>query len=462
MNEKKPNILFFLADQHRYDCTGYANRYPVKTPNIDRIAAQGACFDAAFTPTPVCAPARQTLLSGRRAEEIGALWNFNFIETKTIQPTDFTFPAALAENGYHNIFIGHWDASTKPPEEFGFHEVYSYHDFLHEQQETYGKIDWKNSWFGETSPIPPQDARPGKYAQYACDAIARLQAEGKPWCIWVDAVDPHLPCRPSQPFADMFSPEDTVRWDGFGDTFENKPYIQRRQLYNWGLENRTWEQWSETVARYYAMIAQVDAAFGQICDTVDTLGCTDDTMIIYTADHGDMCGSHGMIDKHYVLYDDVLRVPLVMRYPRRIAPGTRIENFVHSCLDMAPTILDLCGLDIPDSVRGYSLFPLLEQGSDARRKDFAVSAASGQQFGLYTQRCIRTRTHKYVWNLTDVDELYDLTKDPGELHNLIHEPGNEELLQTLRADMTRELRRCGDPFLKSSWLDRQLSGELEP
>ena len=120
---KQPNILFFLADQHRYDCTGYAGKYPVSTPNIDAVGREGACFTNAYAPTPVCAPARQSFLSGRRAEAIGALHNYNFIPTKTLMPEDFHFVKELKSAGYATSFIGQWDGSIRPIGEFGFDNV---------------------------------------------------------------------------------------------------------------------------------------------------------------------------------------------------------------------------------------------------------------------------------------------------------------------------------------------------
>lgn len=457
--KKKPNILFFLADQLRYDCVGYAGKYPVATPNADKIGAQGAVFTKCFTPTPVCAPARQSFLSGRRAESLGALWNYNFIGTKTLQPEDDCFTKRLAGAGYENILVGAWDGSTRPPEEFALNNLVKPFDYNAFVKEKYPQVKYENGWFGERNPIPAEDSRPFWYADRAIEQIERLSKTDKPWMVWVDGVDPHLPCRPSSPYYEMYDPEKIPRWDGFGDDFTDKPYIQKQQLYNWRLEGRSWEQWAPTVACYYAMITQVDAAFGKIVDAIDKMGLAEDTLIVFTSDHGDMCGSHGMMDKHYILYDDVIRVPLAMRLPGVIPAGTKVGDYVYNCLDWAATLGELAGFEMP-ACSGKSLLPLTK-GEPQQRDEFAVCASNGQQFGFFTQRSIRTDRYKYIWNLTDIDELYDLQADPGELKNLVKDNRFDGLVAELRKKMKAELLRCGDPFAKVGWLSRQLDENVK-
>ena len=452
---KQPNILFFLADQHRYDCTGYAGKYPVATPNIDAVGREGVCFTNAYCPTPVCAPARQSFLSGRRAEAIGALHNFNFIETKTLMPEDFHLIKGLKSAGYTTSFVGKWDGSVRPAEEFGIDKICSHRDYNAYIKQKYPDVKYTNSWFGEHSPIPLEDSRTHWHADRAIEQIKEFSADEKPWFIWIDGTDPHLPCHPSSPFFEQYKPEDAVIWDGFGDRFIDKPYIQRQQILNWRLENMTWENWAPTVVAYYAMISQVDDSFGRVIDALKESGQYDNTLVIYTSDHGDMSGSHGMIDKHYNLWDDVIRIPLVMRLPGKIEPGTVCDDFASNALDLLPTLAEIAGFEVPESVVGTSLFDM------ENRPDCAVCGSGGQQFGAFTQRCIRTKTHKYIWNLTDIDELYDLTKDPGELHNLIKLPEYSLLVSVMRRKMKAELVRCGDPYAKTSWLNRQLDEDVK-
>lgn len=453
---KRPNILLLVADQLRYDCMGFAGKYPVKTPHLDRLASEGACFDNAFTPHPVCAPARQCMLSGRAADSFGALWNYDFLETKTLQPTGSYWTDRLRQNGYRTAFVGKWHSSaTHPPSEFGFGDYISFAGHSELMKQRYPDVNYTGGWFGERNPVPVQDSKTHWIADQACRLMDEYVKSGEPWHIRLDITDPHLPCRPSEPFAGMYSPADAVRWDGFDDTFENKPYIQRQQPVTWGLDHLGWEEWSECVARYYAMISQVDDAMGKILDALEHSGAAEDTLVIFTSDHGDMCGSHHMIDKHYILYDDVLHVPLILRYPGVIPAGLRAADFVSNCLDLAPTVEEACSLPADGIRHGLSLLAPAK-GRPQERKPFAVASGNGQQFGLYSQRAIRTTNRKYIWNLTDTDELYDLDADPGELVNKISDPDFAEELTELRRLLYAELIAREDPFAKTGWLDRQM------
>lgn len=451
---EKPNLLLIVLDQLRYDCIGCANKYPVKTPNIDKLAGEGVFFDHAFTPCPVCAPARQAMLTGRMPDSFGALFNYDFIPVPSLCPERTYWPMLLLNAGYKTAFVGKWHASRSySAGDFGYEQVFNLSDYYAFVKEKYPEVRYKNGWFGEENPVPFEDAQPHFMAEKACRFIEEYAASGFPWHLRLDLTVPHLPCRPSRPFSRMYSPSDTVEWDGFGDTLENKPYIQKQQVMNWRLENKSWKEWSVTVSLYYAMISQIDDAIGKIISVVEKTGESENTAVIFTSDHGDLCGSHGMIDKHYVLYDDVLRVPLIIKWPEKCKPSRRHE-FVSNCLDLPATIGDICGIPV-DSGHGKSLMPLLT-GQEQQRAAYAVSSSNGQQFGLYTQRSIRTTEWKYIWNLTDRDELYNIKEDCGEKINLAGRKEYEDALKNLRKLLYDELMRLEDPFVKSGWLNRQL------
>ena len=176
----------------------------------------------------------------------------------------------------------------------------------------------------------------------------------------------------------------------------------------------------------------------------------------YTTLYGDMCGSHRMIDKHYVLYDDVAKVPLAVRWPGVISPGRIRDEFVCHFLDIPPTLLEFLGKDIPGFFAGRSLVPLLRGEKAADWRTEAVSTYNGQQFGLYTQRMIRNHDWKYIWNTTDIDELYDLKKDPHELYNRIGQEENQWIVKELRRKLYETLLQEGDGLVKSQWMKNQL------
>ncbi len=184
-------------------------------------------------------------------------------------------------------------------------------------------------------------------------------------------------------------------------------------------------------------------------------GAGADTMVVYTSDHGDMCGSHGMMDKHYIMYDDVVRVPLVVRCPSRVPAGGTCDAFVSSALDLARTFLDLAGVPGPGSFVGQSLVSALRGGAGPDRA-YVVSTYHGNQLGLFTQRMIRDSRWKYVWNATAEDELYDLQSDPGEIQNRATDPAAGSHLSRLRRQLLAWMQAERDPIL-NSWVERQLN-----
>lgn len=458
----RPNVLLIMADQLRYDCLGYAGMAPVATPHIDRLASEGMWFESAFCHFPVCGPARQSLVCGRRPDSFGALWNASMgLKVSSLEPTEYSWARTLQEEGYRNGYIGKWDVHPDySPLAYGYDE-YIDSRALHSMvlREQYPEVAYTNGYFGEPDPLALEHSSTHFTAAQAGELLGRLAASDGPWHLRVNFDEPHLPCRPAQPFAGMYRPEHTVPWGSFGETFEGKPYIQKQQLRNWGVESYGWADWAPIVARYYAVISQLDDAVGLLLNRLDDLGLREDTWVVFTTDHGDMSGGHRMMDKHYVMYEDVVRVPLVMRWPGVIPAGCRTGEMISHLLDLPPTILDLCELAAPEGAcfHGRSFMNLLtgQTPPDEPRQE-VVASYNGQQFGLYTQRMIRTKEWKYVWNLTDVDELYDLCRDPHELHNRIADPAESSVLRGLRARLYEVLRQDGDPMVRSGWLKRQL------
>ena len=453
MNNK--NLLFIMCDQQRYDCVGFSGIRPVKTPNIDKIARSGAWFSNAYTPIPVCAPARQAAICGKRPESFGGLWNFHITHPVCgISPEEYIYPRHLKENGYNTAFCGKWNVSASlPPEKFGFDRYVSDGGINAGINQKYPDIVYQNGHFGDPCPAELEDSHTHVLAKKTNEIINDFTKQNKPWFVNIDFSEPHLPCRPSAPFDTMYNPKDVEKWGGFDDEFTGKPYMHRQQVINWELENRTWEEWSRTVALYYGYISQYDDAIGKILKNLEDTGQIENTVIVYTCDHGDLCGSHKMIDKHYVMYEDLTHVPFAIWCDGVIKPQI-FDGYVHNCLDVVPTVLDLLDIEKPENIfHGESLAPALTGRADWTR-DFAVSSYNGQQFGLYSARCIKIDGYKYVWNLSDTDEFYDLNKDPYELNNIIYDKSKTEQIAALRIKLYKELDKCSDPMI--NWTKDQL------
>ncbi|KIL40559.1 hypothetical protein SD70_12450 [Gordoniibacillus kamchatkensis] len=463
MRTTRPNILLIMADQLRYDCVGYSKTAPVSTPYIDALAAEGAWFTKAYSHIPVCGPARQSLVCGQRPETFGGLWNYNIaLKVGSLEPGAYSWARALQEAGYRNGYVGKWDVHPRcNPTMYGYDE-YVDSDALYREwvKEQYPNLAYTAAYFGETDPLPLEHTRTHRTSELAGAVLRKLAGDGRPWHLRVNFQEPHLPCRPAAPFADRYQPDDVPVWGSFADTFEGKPYIQRQQLLNWNVQDYTWRDWAPIVARYYAIISQLDDAVGALLRQLDATGQRDDTLVIFTSDHGDLCGGHRMMDKHYVMYEDVVKVPLAVRWPGVVPAGSGSDEFVYNLLDLPPTLLQASGAAVPDPERhrlhGESLMPLLLGQEPPAWRDEIVATYNGQQFGLYTQRMIRTRKWKYVWNTTDVDELYDMQSDPHELLNVIGHPEHRLAVRELRRKLYETLLQDGDGLVRNEWMRAQL------
>jgi arylsulfatase A-like enzyme len=451
----RPNILLVHADQHRADCLGIAGHPQLQTPNLDALARAGVHFTHTYTPIPVCTPARASLLTGTWPSRHGFIAN---ADTEIHAPTSLTLPTLyqlLHEAGYYVGHVGKWHVHrTMLPTTFGA-DAYV-------PEGGYGT--WRNAqglppkprtnhFFGEADPhiTPDQSA----LAWGADQTIALLQQSAtttQPFFLRWDPSEPHLPNVVPEPYASLYNPADLAPWPSFPDTLAKKPYIQRKQRQTWGVEGWSWDDWSPIVARYLGEITLLDHQLGRILAELDRLGLADNTLVIYTADHGDLCGGHGLIDKHFVMYEELVRVPLLMRWPRGLPANTVCSAFVCSALDLAMTLCVVAKIAPPASFAGSNL--LTELAQPTRNNIFAVYY--GNQLGLYSQRMVRDRKWKYVWNATAEDELYHLAHDPGELVNLAEDTASQPDLARMKAKLLSWMERTKDRAL-NLWTRRQLT-----
>jgi len=398
-------------------------------------------------------------LNGRRPETFGALWNYDLgPRIPALEPTEYSWPRQLREAGYGTGYVGKWHVNPDhDPTRYGFEHYVNLEKYEAFRAKEYPDARYAGGWFGERDPLPLKDSRTHWLAREAVRLMREFSETGSPWHLRLDFSEPHLPCQPASPFSEMYGPEEVLPWGSFHDSFERKPYIQRQQLLNWRIEDWDWNDWAPVVSRYYGVISQVDDAIGRVLEELDDLSITEETLVIYTADHGDMCGGHRMVDKHYVLYDDVVRVPLVLRWPGRVAEGVERDELICNLLDLPPTVLEAAALQAPTFFHGRSLLPLLggDRVSDWRKE--VVSTYNGQQFGLFSQRMIRDHRWKYVWNATDTDELYDLHEDPDELRNLVAEPRCVDVLDRLRRRLHATLVKEGDSLVDNPWMEAQMT-----
>ncbi|MFC1671946.1 sulfatase-like hydrolase/transferase [Planctomycetota bacterium] len=452
------NVLLIHSDQHRYDCLGVNGHPQLKTPALDTLASEGMNFTHAFTPIPLCVPVRNSLMHGQWSTQHLCIANMN---TEAPLPPDESLPhysGQLRERGYFQAYVGKWHVSSRRgPKDYGFDEYVSEKAYRKwREDEGLPPIPRGNAWRVETDPgIDASQSRLGWGADRTIDVLRGAAGKEKPFFIRWDPPEPHLPNVVPEPYASMYDPADISPWPGFSDDLDGKPYIQRQQRRTWNVDGWSWDEWAPVVARYLGEISLMDTQIGRVLDELGRLGLAENTLVIYTTDHGDMCGSHGMMDKHFVMYDDVVRVPLVMRWPGRIASGTACDAFVAHAVDLATTFCEVAGADVPDTFRGESLVPLMS-GEKSNGRDDIFSAYHGNQLGLYTQRMVRDRRWKYIWNATAEDELYDIENDPGELHNAATDPARADELVRLRTRLWSWMEKTDDPMV-NSWIKTQLT-----
>ncbi|MGC9467147.1 MAG: sulfatase-like hydrolase/transferase [Anaerolineae bacterium] len=454
----QPNILFIQSDQHRFDCVG-ANGHPLlKTPHLDRLAQEGVNFTQAYTPIPVCGPSRNCLMYGQWSTQHLCIANDDTEAPRPARPGIPTWGPALRQRGYHLAHVGKWHVH---PDHDPTHLDYGFHTYVSER----GYAAWRGQvgleprpklpWTGGVDPhIAPVQSRLAWSADQVLQLLEEAAHRGRPFFIRWNTSEPHLPNVVPEPYASMYDPEVIKPWTSFSDPLVGKPYIQAQQRRTWGVVDWTWGQWTEIVGRYLGEISLLDAQVGRLLDTLERLCLAESTVVIFTSDHGDLCGAHGMVDKHYVMYDDVVRVPLIVRWPGRIKPASVCDAFVSHSIDLATTVCEIAGVAVPETFQGQSLIPLFDGETDNGREDI-FATYHGNQFGLYSERMVRDRRWKYVWNATAEDELYDLISDPGELHNLVRDAASAEVLARLRRRLVAWMEQTRDPLL-NGWNRTQL------
>lgn len=439
------NVLLIHSDQHRYDCIRSHGLRQLETPNLDRLCAEGTSFSRAYSTIPICTPARASLLTGAWPHQHGCFCIPSSELNRAARPELPTFFQELKKQGYRTGWVGkyHQELDHTPPDASdGVDEFVSlwHHDKMLEAEGLPSGAR-THKLFGDENTETPTDK---SALAWQADQLIRLleQDSDEPFCLRWDPPEPHLPCNPVSEFAQRYQAEDIPPWQSFPDPQDGKPAAQKRQKRIWGLENYSWKNWQPVVRLYYGIITEMDHHIGRILDTLDRLGKTEDTLVIYSTDHGDYCGGHGQLDKHFNMYDDVSRVPLIVRLPGRVPTGQTCEAFASNELDIARTLLETAGRTPPESFVGENL---IHMANGSRPREVITSQYYGTESGAYSMRMIRDDRYKFVYHpVGDMHEFYDLEKDPGELTNLIDDPSIAEALTRLQARLWDEMKAQGD------------------
>lgn len=439
--KETPNLVVVLVDDLRWDDIACAGHPFVKTPNIDRIAHEGARFRNAFATTPLCSPSRASFLTGLYTHHHGILDNTNrSAESHRLK----TFPQALQKSGYRTAFIGKWHMGNDDSPRPGFdHWV-----CLKGQGTSFDprlNINGQHENFtGHTTDVLNQKAL----------EFLRQDHEG-PFCLYLShkALHPELMQRDdgsiSDPGAGRFLPakrhqslyaDDAIpRRLNVTDSLEDKPALDRKieGLPPLGPKTGTSD---ETIRDRLRMLAGVDEGLGQLVDELERTGRLNETVIVFTGDHGYWYGEHGLSVERRLAYEEAIRIPLLIRYPRLIKPGRVLDEFALS-IDLAPTLLELAGAGPVSPMDGRSLVPLFKGDVPSDwRSSFLIEYHTETVFPRVVNmgyRAIRTKHWKYIQyqDQKGMDELYELKRDPYEMQNAIQGPSSALVLDRLKAEL---------------------------
>ena len=449
-----PNILIFMTDHQRADTV--LPEHPAVTPNLDEFSKQSVTFTNTFCPSPHCCPARVTFHSGLMPSRHG-VWN-NICNDQALsrgpRPDVKLFSEDLVEAGYRLAYAGKWHVSTeKSPKDYGWQELFvtghkagpwsagwKRYIELAKQPEVTERGEGQILRRGYSPAIVYETREEGNVADERSVAeiiavLPELAGSGRPWAAFVGCQGPHDPYRVPQRFIDLYDLDDVALPENFGDTLADKPRLYQR------MRRMLWGQLSEREVRegirhFWAYCSYLDDLFGKCLAALDATGQADQTLVLYCSDHGDYCGEHGLFAKGIPCFRGAYHVPAVMRWPAGIKdPGRRVDEFV-SGADFAPTFIELAGRKVDRELSGRSLVPFLKGQTPGDWRDEIGTQCDGVELYV-TQRSIMTKDYKYVFNGFDEDELYDLTKDPHEMHNVAGDPAYE----AVKRQMCRRLWR---------------------
>jgi arylsulfatase A-like enzyme len=482
----RPNIICFVTDQHHANHLSCAGNPDVKTPNLDRLAADGLLFTKSYVANPVCSPNRACMFTGQYPKSHGLRENGN-----SLVPGSLTLPGVLADNGYQTFSSGklhlapfgmqadrdvpgyekaesneYWNREGSNPMVLPYHGLqdvffvggHGHYNFGHHKRELQQKHP--GVWEGytregarEQCAVPEEVWCAGLNQEYhyntaiADKTIEFLKArhEEQPFFIWCSFPDPHHPFSPPAPWFDMYD-ADTIHFDPIPDE-GNEGFPEKLASYRSKAKANP-DAIRDVIAKNYGMISMVDHNIGRVIEELEEQNLVDNTIIVFFADHGDYMGDHGLLRKALMPYDAEWRVPTIWRIPGQKRTGT--TTAMHSTVDLMPTLLDLAGLEIPGEVQGVSQKSVLDGESESARQ---VAYAEFDTTGSYERvRFIRTDGWMLAYFFgCEFGMMYNMENAPLQQNNVFEHPDyrakRDELMMTLlketaAADPWKPEKRC--------------------
>ncbi|RZO73806.1 MAG: DUF4976 domain-containing protein [Limisphaerales bacterium] len=444
--DRRPNIVLILCDDHRYDAMGFMGHPFIETPHMDRLAADGVHFENAFVTTSLCSPSRASILTGMYAHRHGVIDNYNPVSEELT-----FFPQLLQESGYETAFIGKWHmgGNIDDPQR-GFDHWLSF-----KGQGVYWTDPSKSSVKGRYVPQASRDGynvngkdRLGQEG-YITDELSQFTLEWlnqrkseKPFFLYVSHKAAHADFIPAERHAYRYKDQKLPvhkDWKGNKVIEQGKPlWVQNQRNSRHGIEYAyyTHLDMEQYYQRYCETLLAVDDSLGELMHWLDESGESENTLVLYMGDNGFLFGEHGLIDKRNA-YEESMRIPLMVKFPGVVSKGLKVPSMVAN-IDIAPTLLDVAGVRIPEHMDGRSFSPMLKGKNTPWRQYLLYEYFWERNYPQTpTTHSLRGDRFKYIryHGIWDKDELYDLESDPDELQNLIREPQHQSRIK----DMNRVL-----------------------
>jgi len=427
---RRPNLLFVFSDQHRATDLGCYGNGHVRTPHLDAFAAQGARAKVAVSNTPVCGPYRASLMTGMYTHRCGYPTNY-----LPFRPPGPCVADVFKANGYDTGYVGKWhlnfpdgdhEQNRSDDPAAGFVPHNSRHGFDDYWAAFNGGHQY-HSWTyyrDEPTPIHVNAYQPETQVDQALEFIRERQAHGTPWCLFLSWGPPHTPFDPPH---------------GYAEPYDGTPLPQNVP------DGRAAEYASDALPKYYGLIQTLDEAFGRLMAELDRMGAAEDTISVYTSDHGEMLGSHGYRGNKRWPYEASLRVPLLVRYPGQIRAGSVLNRPVGTP-DLYPTLVDLAGLTPPCGLDGRSAATALLTGDESHRDQYAYCSMPYAYVPWPGWRALRSPRHMYARTQDGPWMLYDMDRDPWETRNLVSDAASADLVAEMEAALCRCMADVGDDW----------------
>lgn len=484
--KKRPNILIITSDQQHWNTIGAFNP-EISTPHLDRLVKEGTTFMRAYCPNPTCTPSRASIITGQYPSQHGA-WTLG-----TKLPEDsHTMGDEFCKAGYRTALVGKahfqqaiqseqypslecppllhdldfWRSFDKPYYGFEHTELLRNHAHEHLVGQHYAAWledkcgdEWRKYYAEPTGQLPgdtehqwniPEELHYNNWIAERTNAlIESYQAAGERFCLWASFPDPHPPYLAPEPWCSMYDPEKvTVPAIVPGEHANNPPHFALTQQENpdfsayresgYGIHGfhshlRPQELLKKDISVYYGMVSMMDACIGKMLNKLDKLGLADDTIVVFTTDHGHFYGHHGLTAKGAFHYEDLIKLPFIVRYPERVPAGVT-SDAMQSLVDLAPTFLSLAGIPVPRTMTGKDQSAVW-LGEHKKARDHVICEFHHEPTSVHLKTYVNERYKLTVYFNQEYGELFDLQNDSQEISNRWADPAYEGIKSRLLMEM---------------------------